>query len=254
MSGSKQPEVLKRILIIPDTHAPYHDKKAWELVMKVAHAIKWDKILVLGDFFDCYAISSYRKDPRREASLQKELNDAMVLMAELSSVPCDERVFWEGNHEWRLPRYLSDHAPELYELLMKDGDPFGLRAGGWKVVPYMRDRRVGQINVTHDLGRAGANALRYAMHDYMDNVIIGHTHMMQFYIEGNAKGIPHVGASFGWLGDINRIDYKHQMKSRKDFVLGFGYAHLRPYNNCVYIHPTPIVKYSCIVEGQLFTL
>ena len=62
-------ETLKRILIIPDVHAPYHDKKAWALVMKVAHAFKWDKVVCLGDFFDCYAISSYRKDPRREASL-----------------------------------------------------------------------------------------------------------------------------------------------------------------------------------------
>jgi len=247
-------ETLKRILIVPDTHAPYHDKKAWALVLKVAYALKWDKIICLGDFFDCYAVSSYRKNPSREASLQRELNTAMAVMAELSAVPCEEKVFFEGNHEFRFPRYLSDKAPELYEMLWENGDPFGLKAGGWTVVPYMKDRRIGQINITHDVGKAGPNALRSAMHDYMDNVIIGHTHMMQFFIEGNAKGVPHVGASFGWLGDVNRIDYKHLMKSRKDFVLGFGYAHLRPSNGCVYIHPVPIVKYSCIIEGKLFTV
>jgi len=243
---------LKHILFMPDTHAPYHNKRAVELFLQVGMSRTWDELIILGDFFDCYALSSYRKDPSREASMQAELNEAIALLTRVSQIKAHrKRIVW-GNHEFRLVRYLMDKCPELYKLLMEDGDLFSFKALSWEETGYMKDVRVGKINVTHDLGRAGPTALKYALHDYQDNIVIGHTHIMQFLIEANARGKPHVGASFGWLGDVNRIDYKHLMKARKDFVLGFGTAHMRRDNGCVYINPHPIVGYSCVVDGQLF--
>lgn len=61
----------------------------------------------------------------------------------------------------------------------------------------------------------------------------------------------HVGASFGWLGDYRRIDYRHRMRARRDWVLGFGIGYLRP-SGVIHLMPIPIINYSCVVEGQLF--
>lgn len=239
-----------RFLIIPDVHAPYHDKRAWALVRQVVAGVQWKGCIVLGDFFDCYAVSDHRKDPRRERSIAKEILAARDVLQPLTNYPFEHRTFIEGNHEWRLPRMIMDKAPELLELIDAK-DVFGL-GDKWKWVPYMRDIEIGKINFTHDLGKSGPQALTSALHDYMDNVVIGHTHRFEYRVEGNAKGIPHVAASFGWLGDVTKIDYKHQMKARKEWVLGFGYAHYDAATRFVYLHQVPIINYTCVVEGRLF--
>ena len=243
---------LSRFLIIPDVHAPYHDKRALRLLYKVLDGVRFKGCVVLGDWFDCYAVSQHRKDPRRERSIAKELLEARQVLQPFTDYPFKHRTFIEGNHEWRLSRMVIDQAPELYDLIDSQ-DVFGL-AGKWKWVPYMQDIKIGAVNFTHDLGKSGPGALLSALHDYMDNVVIGHTHRFEHRVEGNAKGIPHVAASFGWLGDYRKIDYRHQMKSRRDWVLGFGYGYYDSRTRLVYLHPVPIIDYSVVVDGRLFSV
>jgi hypothetical protein len=78
----------------------------------------------------------------------------------------------------------------------------------------------------------------------------GNTHRISYMVEGNAKGESHVGASFGWLGDVTKTDYMHKVKANRDWALGFGIGYLRP-DGIVHIVPVPIIKYSCIIEGEL---
>jgi hypothetical protein len=125
----------------------------------------------------------------------------------------------------------------------------------WDVIEYMEDTQIGKMNVTHDIGYAGVTSTRKTMLDYQDNVIMGHNHILQYHVEGNAKGVNHVGASFGWLGDVRRVDYKHQMKARKEWVLGFGIGTMRSDNGYMYLQPVPILHdYTCVVDGKLYQL
>lgn len=246
----KKSKDTERWLFIPDTHAPYHDARAWALITEqVLEEIEFDGVCVLGDFYDCYAISDYRKDPRRERSLKSELVAARRVRKPLDEYPFKRRIFVKGNHEWRLERYLEERAPALYEEVM-ERDLLGL--AGWEVIEYMNDAQIGKLNVTHDIGYAGVTSTRKTMLDYQDNVVIGHNHILQYHVEGNAKGVNHVGASFGWLGDTKKVDYKHQMKARKEWVLGFGIGALRN-NGYMYLKPVPILHdYSCEVDGRIF--
>lgn len=241
----------ERWLFIPDTHAPYHDKKALALITEqILPEVEFDGIVIKGDFYDCYAISDYRKDPRRERSLRRELMLARDARKPFDDYPFKRRVFVKGNHEWRLERYLETYAPALYEEVM-ERDLLGL--ADWEVVEYMQDMQLGKLNVTHDIGYAGLTSTRKTLIDYQDNVVIGHNHMMQYFVEGNAKGITHVGASFGWLGDLKKVDYKHQMKARKEWVLGFGIGTLKKSNGYMYLKPCPILHdYTCEVDGRIF--
>ena len=61
------------ILFIPDTHVPYVDKRAFDLMLKVARDVKVSTIVYLGDFGDFYAVSSHDKDPSRKVSFMEEL-------------------------------------------------------------------------------------------------------------------------------------------------------------------------------------
>jgi hypothetical protein len=88
------------------------------------------------------------------------------------------------------------------------------------------------------------------MNAFQGNVVIGHTHRMAYNVEGSARGKPHVGAMFGWLGDFDALDYCHRIRARRDWVHGFGIAYVEPSGN-VHLQPCPIVEGKVLIEGKL---
>lgn len=240
---------MKRIIFIPDAHTPYHDRKALEdlLIGKIIPAFEWDTLCILGDWWDNYSISSHLKTPTREMSWKKESQKGKELLAKIGSYPIRRKILVKGNHERWLEKLLSEKTPALYEEVMdKTHHPYG-----WEVVEYMESTEVGKLHITHDLGYSGMQSAQQSLSACGDNIIIGHNHNMTYVVRGNAKGECHVGASFGWLGDYQRIDYRHRMRARRDWVLGFGYGYCLP-SGVVFVVPVPIINYSAVVEGQLF--
>lgn len=109
------------------------------------------------------------------------------------------------------------------------------------VTPYMRHLKIGKLYFTHDLGQHGVNAVRGALTKYQHSVIIGHVHRMQIEYVGNAAGERRVGASFGWLGDASKADYRHEHLARTEWQLGFGHIEIDR-RGLHHIFPHPIVK------------
>lgn len=241
---------LLKVLFVPDVHRPYHDEKAWQLLLKAGRAFKPDTLVVLGDFADFYCVSSHDKDPRRVRDLESEVTDVKVGLKELEGLGARRRIFISGNHEDRLSRYLMTKAPELFDTVKI---PNVLNLKGWEYVPYKAHVCVGKLNITHDTGRAGRTANLQSLDDFQDNVVIGHTHRIGYAVSGNAKGRPHVGAMFGWLGDVGQVDYMHRVKANRDWALGFGIGYLEPTGN-IHLVPVPIVDYRVCLEGKLISL
>lgn len=240
---------MKRVLFLPDAHCPYHDKRALEglLLNKILPAFEWDTICILGDWWDNYSISSHLKTPTRESSWLRESAHGTHLLERIDQHPIRRKILIRGNHERWLEKILADKVPALYEeVLDKVRHP-----SGWEVVDYMDSTTIGKVHVTHDIGHSGMNSTQQSLAACGDNIVIGHNHNMTYVVRGNAKGKVHVGASFGWLGDYTKIDYRHRMKARRDWVLGFGVGYLRS-NGIMHIQPIPIVKYGAVIEGQLF--
>jgi predicted phosphodiesterase len=243
---------LDKMLIIPDTHAPYHDARAWALMMQVAKANKPDIILTLGDFADCYSVSSHRKDPRRINMLDEELAEVNGLLDQLDSLGAKRKVFVEGNHSQRLTRYLQDQAPELFNVVSVQ-KLLKIKKRNWEWVPYLQDIKIGRVYYTHEAGAGTGRPQAYKTLDtYHHSVVTGHGHRTQYVVEGDATGNAMVSAQFGWLGDLSKIDYAHRIKATKDWSLGFGWGYLRE-NGLTYLQPITIVDYSCIVNGRLYT-
>ena len=106
---------LDRILVVPDVHRPYHSKKAWATMLRAAKRFCPNKIIVLGDFVDFYAVSDHDKDPARKYKLSDELKSGREGLEELEDLGAEQLFFDCGNHEDRLNRYLVRRAPELHE-------------------------------------------------------------------------------------------------------------------------------------------
>jgi predicted phosphodiesterase len=241
---------LDKVLILPDTHAPYHDERAWKLVMKVARRIKPDTIIHLGDLADFYKVSNHSKDPARTLSFKDELKGVHALRAELDRLGAKRKIFIEGNHEERFRRYLADKAPELFGIVTTD-ELLKLTENDWEFVPYRSAAKVGRVYFTHDTGGGGKYSTAHALDSYQHSVVIGHHHSIQYYVAGDAVGKYRVGAQFGWLGDIKKVDYMHQVKVRRLWALGFGTGVHDRETGVVFLTPHPIVNYQTCVNGKI---
>jgi predicted phosphodiesterase len=244
---------LEKILFLPDSHVPYEDKAAFTLMLKAAKVFKPDHCLILGDFIDCYSVSSHSRHPDRSLKLREEVDATINALEAVAAIGAKNNVFVAGNHEDRLERYLKDKAPELFHFISIP-KILKLRELGFKYIPYKQSYRIGKLNVTHDTGNAGRFAHYKSLDTFQHNIIIGHTHRLGYAVEGNAQGERHVTAMFGWLGDVEQIDYMHRVKAIKDWTLGFGIGYLDTSTNIVYVTPVPIVKDTCLIEGKLISL
>jgi hypothetical protein len=242
---------LEAVLIVPDTHRPFHDERAWRLMLNVGKALRPTHLIVMGDLADFYSVSSHSKDPRRIRHLDEEVADVNRALDELDALKAPVKKFIAGNHCDRLTRYLQDKAPELFNVV---GIPelLKLKERGWAYTPYKSDTKLGKVHFTHDVGVAGRNATFKALDTYQHSVVTGHTHRLQYVCEGNAVGEYKLSAMFGWLGDRTKIDYMHRATVNKNWALGFGVGYLHPKSGIVYLTPVPIIGYTCVVNGQFF--
>lgn len=248
--ASKSP-TLEPILVVPDTHRPFHDQRAVDVMIRVAKDLKPKHIYIIGDFIDFYAVSSHSKDPRRATMLEDELFSASDGLDELDALGAKHKVYIGGNHEDRMERYLRDKAPELFGVVSVP-ELLGLKKRGWQYVPYKRHTKLGKMHWTHDVGSAGRNAIFKCLDTYQHSVVTGHTHRMAYIVEGNAVGEQKLSAQFGWLGDANHIDYMQCAQVLKSWALGFGIGYYNPKTDFVYLTPVPLVDYSCVVNGKLY--
>lgn len=242
---------MKRVLFIPDAHHPYIDTEAWSLMLKAAKQFKPDVVVVLGDFFDFFAVSQHSKTPERSAMLEIEIAQASEALTQLEALDAEKLVYIEGNHEYRLHRYLCDKAPALFGIVSVE-KLLDLKQRGWEYVKYRKTYRLGKLRITHDLGKAGPNAHRDALRTFRHSALIGHVHSIGYSVVGSPEegGSPAVGASFGWLGSFDQIDYMHEAAARAAWSHGFGVGYLMP-DGVVHLTPVPIVKGTCVVEGRL---
>jgi predicted phosphodiesterase len=239
---------LERVVFIPDQHIPYNDKTYWKLLLKVIAAFTPDRLVILGDFADFYAVSSFDKDPKRTSALEEEVAAINLALDQLDRCNVSKKDFYSGNHEDRLERYLKSKAPELFGLIEVE-KLLKLKERGWKYFPYKEYGKLGRLYITHDTGVAGKDAHIRSQHDFGGNVVIGHTHRIGFQVVGNARGKPHVGAMFGWGGDVSKVDYRHRIKALRDWSKGFGLGYVEPNGN-VHIVPVTVVDNACVVEGK----
>lgn len=241
--------MLEKFLLIPDCHIPYHDVRAFRLMLKAAKTIGVKNVVCLGDFADFYAVSSHPKSPDRRLDLEYEVDAVRSALDEVEAVCTGQKTFIAGNHEDRLERYLVDKAPALFNTV-KVNKLFGLADRGWKYVPYKHATTIGRLHLTHDLGKAGKYAHYDALNAVQGNVVIGHTHRLGWAVEGNVKGKPHVGCMLGWLGDFEKADYMFRLRALRDWSHGFGVAY-KEKNGNVHLTPVPIVDGTVCLEGKL---
>jgi UDP-2,3-diacylglucosamine pyrophosphatase LpxH len=253
---------LKIVLIIPDTHRPYHDKKAYALMIRIFKDIveKYKmiadfEIYILGDYADFYSVSSHMKDPRVLTMLQDEIADVLAGLDELDYLfPFAKKVYIEGNHEYRLERYLCDKAPALfgitstYHLLRFEVRP------NWQFVKYSPNQQIevggSKLKARHEPLSSSAKATASKA---LCSLVYGHIHRIEESHIVGLDGSNHVCFSVGWLGDKRKDEIFGFVKGHHQWQLGFGIVFIDPQTKYFYHQTAHILdNYSCLVGGKIY--
>jgi hypothetical protein len=211
--------------------------------------------VIIGDFPDCYAVTSHTRDPRRRRPQQMawELDRTNEEADRLQAIGLKRVEYTEGNHETRLTRYIAEHAPELDGmggLTVRDQLRIDRRGWGW--TPYKESLQIGQMSFTHDVERCGKHTALQSVQDYGSNVTIGHSHRAGVAYIGDTRGRTHVGLNVGWLGDVSAVDYRHRDMARREWQLGFGWITQTP-DGVSWAQFIPIINGRCVVDGTLIS-
>lgn len=105
-------------IVLNDMHAPFQDEAALDVMFQICKHLPVSEVIINGDMMDMYASSNFSKAPKNleAASLSKELEAGKKLVHQLEiAFPGARFTYLEGNHEFRMQRYLQDNAPQFLE-------------------------------------------------------------------------------------------------------------------------------------------
>ena len=239
----------ERTLIIPDIHAPYEDYRALHAIYKMAKKEDFDKVKIMGDLVDFYQLSKFSKDPKRITGLQQEIDVAQYHLDKLRKVHKGDITLFEGNHEYRLKKYLMEN-PEMSSLKkinnipsLLDLDEYGIK--------YKHHEMFHGILIKH--GNLVRQQSAYTAKGEFDREgtsgISGHTHRLGSYYVSN-RGGAHAWFEMGHLCDEKAAEY---MEGKvPNWQKGFGVMTYDTKTDTWRIEQVPIVKNSFMFNNNVY--
>lgn len=249
---------------IPDCHIPWHNQIVVQLMlmaMDFLHAVYGiDQINILGDTLDYFWVKLHPKLPS-EYGMKGTFKDEAYIGHHFFKMlerryPGAEIKYFEGNHEWRLARYLIAKAPELFDIVNTEGllklDEIDLQ-----FIPYGKQQLEPCLDTDYYLRHVPYNMGKHCAAATIANKHIslgfGHTHRKQSFSCKDALGKELTGRSLGWLGD--RLAPPFGFMDVDDWTLGFEYGwSINGRWHSTYVDMVENNNtFSCVVEGQVYT-
>ena len=202
-----------RVLVLSDTHIPYHDRDVLLSALKYGLDRNANVILLNGDTADFFGVSHWERDPRKR-DLSGEIGAVREFLGTVrDGFPKARIVFKLGNHEERWEHYLFAKAPEVvgvedFEL----GKILRFGAQGITEVRDMRPIRLGKLNVIHghEYRFAIQSPVNPARGFYLrakSHVLGAHLHQTSQHSEKSLEGQVISAWSVGCLCDLHP-DYR----------------------------------------------
>jgi hypothetical protein len=214
-----------------------------------------NEIIILGDFADFYNINRYGRSSTIKESLHEEIESVRFRLKQIQELfPTAKRVFLEGNHEYRLKRYIDDNCSHLYNYI-DIGKLLKLEEAGFTLIPYTPDQSYAVLGTSmlarHEPIGGGANSANSTVSKASSSVVFGHTHKIQEHNSVSLSGESFKGWSLGWLGD-NESEVFSYVKGHHQWQLGFGVLTVTDnewFTQTVEIKKSADGRYVCVLEG-----
>ncbi len=231
----------KRIVIVADTQAPFHLPQAVALACAFNKAYDPDILIMNGDMIDFFTISKFTKVGRH---IPNRVVDEIAICEEevikplVASVRKGTRIIWnEGNHEFRLLRYVAAVAPQLEGLKglsLEDalhckelGIEYNSSRAGNGII-----RLTPLLTIMHG-NRGGMNPAKQQYDKWGGSLVMGHAHKEATYRMKHGEGRDNVALASGCL--CQDPDWEDIDNYTRGFIAGwiddetgeFGLDHMR---------------------------
>lgn len=224
-----RPDVITRYISIPDSQIGFrdtpegfitlHDEKVIQVARLAIKALQGDVLVLQGDTIDLPELTRFDPDSTHftPRTLQMGIDRTAQFKGELrADNPNADIHELEGNHEYRLGRFVLKHAMMLH----------GLRQAGTQepVLSYSFLTRNKELDVNYhdsypasyyeaeddllfihgkEVASNGSTAKKYSDKYPDTNVVFGHVHRHEIHTRTNRKGKPFTSATFGTLASIS---------------------------------------------------
>lgn len=212
----KPSKVYRRIVVMPDLHAPYHHRHALAFMQLVRDTYKPDLVINLGDEADKHAMSFHDSDPNL-ASAGDELARTIPVMEELHSI-FPNMLLCDSNHGSMHYRKAKAHGmPVQYLKDYRDILLPNTKSKGWQWAENWRVKTpMGEVMFKH---QPSGPVLTDASHNQC-NEVVGHHHG-KFQIEYAASSARlYWGMFCGCLIDKDSLAFAYGKHTLYKPVLG----------------------------------
>lgn len=244
-------------VLLPDTQIPYHAPGFLKALFRYIGDSQPDKVVHVGDFLDAPEPSRWSKGAAGEyaGTLQKSLDTAFDVLADLRALYQGPLVLKMGNHDRRIQDYVTRYAPALGPLRALDfGKLIQADVLGVEIVQGMYEVAPGWLVAHGDEGSlsqiAGGTAASLARKFGM-SIACGHTHRAGLIPMGtgyNGKVTPRFGMEVGHAMDIKQAGYLKGGSA--NWQQGFGILRVRGRET----HPqlVTVVGKRFVVDGAVY--
>ncbi len=241
----------KKVLFVPDIHAPFHDNQALRCLYSFISWWNPDEIFILGDTIDFYPLSNFEKNPDRIFKLQQDINEGKAILYKIADLaPRARKVFIPGNHEYRLERFLWTKASELSGLDgLKLENLLELKRIGYQYAPQGRINYKGTIIKHGDIVRKFAG---YTAKGEFENTglsgVSGHTHRLAVHSITNEAG------HFQWMeaGCLCKLEQEYMRGKTPNWQQGFGIGFYKENSRRYNIQAVRIINGKAMWGGYEF--
>jgi len=254
--------MVKVSLNIPDTHIPFHCQKSYDLMLQIAKDVDEDigitEINILGDYLDFFWVSLHPKGPASSIireSFKDEIYEGIKKLTELRNLfPKAKINFLEGNHEFRLVRYIVSKCPELYDLYSLP-DILCFDKLNIEYHPFGKGQKVSCLGTNlfmrHQPYNQGRNCAATTAHNKGISLLFGHTHRLQNYtlIKGDGEEVSTY--SSGWLGDRTLPAFEYM--DTDDWGTGFTMTYAFSEKDW-HLHQIHIKNGRTVYNGSLYEI
>ncbi len=273
---------LKTAVVIPDSQngyvkdmetgelTPFHDRKCWDLAIKLIKETEPDTVVLLGDMLDMAEWTlKYQRKPQMFFTTQAALIELNWWLAKIRKiVPEAEIIYLEGNHEDRLTRAIMENMKAAYMLKKADeveSDPMlsvpnmlGLEDLD---IEYRGDYPNNEYWINDNLvchhgdsvssvpGKTAGNAVK----DARATMIFGHSHRLEMAsktIYARKGDVTYRAVSLGTLAKIG--GKTPGKKEKQNWQNALGLVKYKEGNNIFEIFPLFIQHNGLIWNDKLF--
>jgi predicted phosphodiesterase len=247
-------------VVANDFQVPFHDPKCLALLDRFLERERPDWLILNGDFQDFWEISSFDLVPRGEKRFLREIEIGKEILGTFRRILPRARITWiEGNHEFRLRKYLMRNARELYGLkALTMPELFRLKKLRIEYLPCHQSAnkftdnfvRVGDLYVGHwdTVAKQGGSAARLLVESKGVSVLQGHTHRFGAHARTTVDGRVLLGVE-NFCMCRRRAGYV----SYPNWQQGFSVIYSDPKAARTQWYPVPITKTGFVWPGRRTT-